>query len=63
MSITNAEENVNQYLFNAIAKLNSLKYVNVTKKLTSHYSYGTQEPFIRDRFNIRMGLKNYVHCN
>ncbi|KAI8640662.1 hypothetical protein BD408DRAFT_419440 [Parasitella parasitica] len=28
--------------------------------MTSHYNYGTEEPFIRDRFEIELGSKNKI---
>ncbi|CEP18849.1 hypothetical protein [Parasitella parasitica] len=63
MSTVHADKNVSKYLVSAITRLKSLESVNITKKMTSHYNYGTEEPFICDRFQVDLGFKNKsVQC-
>jgi hypothetical protein len=47
-----------------IRNINTLDSVNVTKKSTSHYNFGTEEPFVKDRFDIqiRLGANKVIDC-
>ncbi|KAL9542451.1 hypothetical protein MBANPS3_008609 [Mucor bainieri] len=57
MSTVPVDQDVNKHLVNAVNRLKALQHIHVAKELTSHYNYGTEKPFIRDRFRIGMGLK------
>lgn len=62
MSTVHVDQDVSQHLVNAVNKLKTLQHVHVTQELSSHYNYGTEEPYIRDRFRIEMGLKAKDIC-
>lgn len=49
----------------AIAKLKTLDSIEVTKSLTSHYTYGIKKAGIHDRFDISIHLNDDqdVLCN
>jgi hypothetical protein len=60
----NNKNDMTKLIGKLIRNVNALESVHVTKKSTSHYNFGTEEPFIKDRFDIQieLGSNKVIDC-